>query len=54
MILQLQMGIFFSCLGLFSVASAQWLSTFLMLQPFNMVLHIVVTHNHKIIFIAIS
>jgi hypothetical protein len=30
------------------------LSTFLTMQPFNTVSHIVVTANHKIIFIATS
>jgi hypothetical protein len=30
-----------------------WFSTFLMLQPFNIGLNVVVTPNHKIIFIAI-
>jgi hypothetical protein len=30
----------------------QQLSTFLMLQPFNTVLHLVVTTNHQIIFVA--
>jgi hypothetical protein len=32
----------------------QWFSTFLMLWPFNTVPHVVVTPNHKIIFIATS
>ena len=33
--------------------SAQWVSTFLTLGPFG-VLHVVVTPNHKIIFVANS
>ena len=32
----------------------QWLSTFLRLQSFNTVPHVVVTPKHKIIFVAIS
>ena len=32
----------------------QWFSTFLMLWPFNTVPHVVVTPNHKIIFVATS
>jgi hypothetical protein len=32
--------------------SIQWLPTFLVLQPFNMVPHVVVTPSHKVIFIA--
>jgi len=31
-----------------------WLSTFLMLQPFNKVPHVVVTSKHKINFMATS
>jgi hypothetical protein len=30
----------------------QWFLAFLMLQPFNTVPHVGVTHKHKIIFIA--
>lgn len=30
----------------------QWFSTFLVLQPLNTVPHVVVTHNHKIVFVA--
>lgn len=32
----------------------QWVSTFLMLQPFSIILHVVLTLNYKIIFINIS
>ncbi len=32
----------------------QWFSTFLMPRPFNTVPHVVVTPNHKIIFVATS
>lgn len=32
----------------------QWVSTFLMLTPFNTLPHVVVTPNHKIIFIAMA
>jgi hypothetical protein len=30
----------------------QWLSAFLRLRPFNLVSHVVVTTDHKVIFIA--
>nr|KAF6314743.1 hypothetical protein mMyoMyo1_008546 [Myotis myotis] len=36
------------------VVLAQWFSTFLMPRPFNAVPHVVVTPNHKIIFVATS
>lgn len=32
----------------------QWSSPFLMLQPFNIVLHVPVTPDHKTILVAIS
>ena len=36
-------------------APGQWVSTFLMLRPFNIVPHVTVTPaNHKIIFVATS
>ena len=34
-------------------AFEQWFSTFLMLQPFNMVPHVVVTPTHKIILLLL-
>jgi hypothetical protein len=37
----------------YHIALEQWFSTFLMQQPFNTP-HVVVTPNHKIIFIATS
>jgi hypothetical protein len=36
------------------VPPEQWFSTFLMLQPFNRIPHVVVTPNHKIVFAANS
>ena len=36
------------------LALDQWFSTSLMLQPINVVSHVVVTLNHKIIFVATS
>ena len=37
-----------------SLTLKQWFSAFPMLRPFNTVPHVVVTPNHKIIFIVIS
>ena len=38
---------------LMSLPPNQWLSTFLMLRPFNTVPHVVVTSNHKIILLLL-
>jgi len=36
----------------FGKTIGQWFATFLILQPINIVPHVVVTSNHKIIFTA--
>lgn len=35
-------------------SKAEWFSVFLMLSPFNIVPHIVVTPSHKITYVAAS